>query len=360
LAIAWVMVCHANGFGLIAATDYFGWMGVDLFFALSGFLIAGQLFRPIAQGEAPDYRGFFARRLLRTIPAYLAVLALYGAFPALWDRGELQPMWQFLTFTQNLFIDPSRSNSLSHAWSLCVEEQFYLALPLAIVLLGPRVTARTVVMVVLALFAFGMAVRGWQWLAHVAETPFDPFAAPRPVAFMRDIYYPTWCRLDGLLAGVTLSLVKTFRPAVWAMVSARSNTVLAIGIVGVALSIVVFGGQVTGLWPTILGYPLLSVSMAALVAAGGEGGSLIGRRPIPGAGWLAGASYSLYLTHKTTYHLVINAFRGTQIPPGAELLIAVAAALWVGSLLYLVVERPFLRLRDRTRRRAAPTLRPAQ
>jgi peptidoglycan/LPS O-acetylase OafA/YrhL len=85
LAIAWVMVAHANGFGLIPS-DYFGWMGVDLFFVLSGFLIGDQLFRPIARGETPSYLNFFARRLLRTLPAYLVVLAIYFALPALWDR----------------------------------------------------------------------------------------------------------------------------------------------------------------------------------------------------------------------------------------------------------------------------------
>jgi hypothetical protein len=89
IAICWVMLYHASLFGL-ASQDYWvirlGWMGVDRFFVLSGFLIAGQLLRPWARGLRPDYPRFISRRLLRTLPAYLAVVALYFIFPALRDR----------------------------------------------------------------------------------------------------------------------------------------------------------------------------------------------------------------------------------------------------------------------------------
>src|ERR1700734_2429654 len=98
VAITWVMACHASMFGLLP-NDYFGWMGVDLVFALSGFLIGGQLFRPLARGERPQYQTFFTRRLLRTLPAYTVVVAIYVAFPMVRDQNSFQPLWQFLTFT---------------------------------------------------------------------------------------------------------------------------------------------------------------------------------------------------------------------------------------------------------------------
>lgn len=348
-AIAWVLVCHAGGFGLLPS-DYFGWMGVDLFFALSGFLIGGQLFRPLARGETPDYAGFFARRLLRTLPAYLVVVGLYVAFPILWDRSSLQPAWQFLTFTQNLFIDPSKANSFSQAWSLCVEEQFYLLLPAAIALLGPRTRAKTVVAAILTVLAFGMILRGHLWLAHVAGTPMRFLPSPNGVSYMRYIYYPTWTRLDALLAGVTVALVRTFRPGAWAIVRSRPNAVLAVGGVGVLLSILVFGEQVTTFWPTVFGFPLLAASMAALVAAASEPASLLGRWTLPGAGPLAAASYSLYLSHKIAYRAVLRLAQNA--PPELQAfkpVLAVAAALALGAMLYLLVERPFLKLRERLR-----------
>jgi Acyltransferase family len=89
VAISWVMAYHASSFGLISRDHWiakFGWMGVDLFFVLSGFLIAGQLLRPWARGHQPNYSRFFARRLLRTLPAYLAVVALCFLFPVLRER----------------------------------------------------------------------------------------------------------------------------------------------------------------------------------------------------------------------------------------------------------------------------------
>jgi peptidoglycan/LPS O-acetylase OafA/YrhL len=349
IAIAWVMVCHANTFGLLAS-DYFGWMGVDLFFVLSGFLIGGQLFRPLAEGEAPAYANFFARRLLRTLPAYLVVVALYVAFPILWDRRSLQPAWQFLTFTQNLFIDPAKANSLSQAWSLCVEEQFYLLLPAAVVLFGSRARPKTLVATILAVLAFGMVLRGYLWLAHVAEEPLGLLSSPNPRAYMRCIYYPTWTRLDGLLAGVTVALVKTFRPEAWAFVRTRPNALLAAGGLGVGLSMLVFRTQVTTFWPTVFGFPLLAASMAALVAAASEPGSLLGRWPLPGAGPLAAASYSLYLTHKMAYRAAIRlTHHGSPELQALTPVLAVAAALAIGAALYLLVERPCLKLRDRLR-----------
>ena len=96
---------------------------------LSGFLIAGQLLAPFARGSRPSYARFFGRRLLRTLPAYLAVLALYVLIPGVRDRPALAPLWQFLTFSENWLVDMSIPNAFSHVWSLCVEEHFYLVFP---------------------------------------------------------------------------------------------------------------------------------------------------------------------------------------------------------------------------------------
>ena len=137
IAILWVMTYHALILGLIAPNEVarFGWMGVDLFFALSGFLIGGQLFKPIARGGKLEPGTFYARRLFRTVPTYLVVLALYFTVPMFRERPGLGPLWQYLTFTQNLFVDFYRVKAFSHVWSLCVEEQFYLIAPLVVMLL---------------------------------------------------------------------------------------------------------------------------------------------------------------------------------------------------------------------------------
>jgi peptidoglycan/LPS O-acetylase OafA/YrhL len=97
-----------------------------------------------------------------------------------------------------------------------------------------------------------------------------------------------------------------------------------------------------------LGWPVLSLGLGLLVFAAAGRDSLIGRREVPLAGWLAAISYSLYLVHKAIYHLV-QAHWGAQLADGGFLAFAVygGTALLAGAALYYTVERPFLQLRRR-------------
>jgi len=218
-AIVWVMIYHAMIFDLVPDPDHwfvaFGWMGVDLFFVLSGFLIAGQLIAPFADGSTPDYRKFFARRLLRTLPAYFAVVGIYAFIPAAWERQAMQPLWQFLTFTENLLYVADAPKAFSHVWSLCVEEQFYLLLPAVAALVALRPSAGKARALLFFFLVAGMVVRARLWLDQVALPHFDSGGAPQGARYMELIYYPTWSRLDGLLAGVALAVLQTFRPKRW-------------------------------------------------------------------------------------------------------------------------------------------------
>ncbi|THD50738.1 acyltransferase [Phenylobacterium sp.] len=350
-AIAWVMIYHGSLFDLTSQDHWlvrFGWMGVDLFFVLSGFLIAGQLLRPWARGVAPSYSRFFARRLLRTLPAYLVVVAVYFLIPGVRDRADIAPLWQFLTFSENWLVDMSTPKAFSHVWSLCVEEQFYLIFPAVVALIALRPTPAKVVGALAFVVVLGMALRGYLWLHAVGATPFDIAAAPRSGAYMRLIYYPTGTRLDGLLMGIAAAAIRAFRPAIWNRITARPNLLLAAGLLGVVASTFVFHGQIAGFWPTVLGFPFLSFSIVLIVMAGAENRSLIGRYPVPGAGALAAGAYSLYLSHKAVFHAV--QLVAPQLPAplqGAAFALALLGALAVGAALYWMVERPALKLRDR-------------
>jgi peptidoglycan/LPS O-acetylase OafA/YrhL len=351
-AIAWVMAYHAMNLSLVPDPDnwfvQFGWMGVDLFFVLSGFLIASQLLKPWARGLRPDYGRFFARRLLRTLPAYAAILAVYFLLPGLREWPDSQPFWQFATFTENLLFEPTGPKAFSHAWSLCVEEQFYLVFPAAVALLALRPSAGKTCAALVALLLIGMAVRGWIWLAAVADPPFDPAAEPQWRPYMALIYYPTWSRLDGLLAGIAVAALRNFRPALWARFVARPNLLLAAGAAGIAAAILLFGRQIAPFVPAVLGFPLLSASIALVVAAASTDRAFIGRYRIPGAAALATGAYSLYLSQKLAYRAIAAWLAPALGAAGyARLALAVAAALLVGALLHWTVERPFLRLRDR-------------
>jgi peptidoglycan/LPS O-acetylase OafA/YrhL len=193
-----------------------------------------------------------------------------------------------------------------------------------------------------------MALRGYFWLHDVASSPFNIASTPRTGRFMTAIYYPTWTRLDGLLTGIAAATVQTFRPTLWARLTARSNLLLAAGLIGLAASILLFPDQTAGFWVTVFGFPFLSCSIGLVVIAASDARSILGRYPVPGAGALAAGAYSLYLTHKAVFHAVQVA--APQLPTplqGVAFVLAMLGALGVGAALYWLVERPFLKLRDR-------------
>jgi peptidoglycan/LPS O-acetylase OafA/YrhL len=148
-------------------------MGVDLFFVLSGYLIGSQLLRPYVRGSRPSIGGFYLRRAFRVLPAYLAVLLFYFAIPGFREAPGLSPAWQFLTFTENFRIDYLHDQAFSHVWSLCVEEHFYLVLPLLIVLLMRRPSFGKALAVILGILCFGIAIRTYIYIHQVQVFPRD-------------------------------------------------------------------------------------------------------------------------------------------------------------------------------------------
>src|SRR5204863_8443525 len=114
------------------------------FFVLSGYLNGGQLLASLARGNQINLRRFFARRVLRIMPAYFAVLAIYFSLPSWREYPEMsQPLWKFLLSVQNIALHGG--TAFSHAWSLAVEDQFYLVLPLLLLVLYPRPRASVVI-----------------------------------------------------------------------------------------------------------------------------------------------------------------------------------------------------------------------
>ncbi len=349
-AILWVLDFHAELFGLVGPDDpvaQMGWMGVDLFFALSGFLIGGQLFSPLAEGRAPDIGRFMARRLLRTLPPYAAVLAIYGLIPPAREHPALLPLWRYLTFTQNLAMPSDVELAFSHAWSLCVEEQFYLAAPLAVWLLSRRPSRWSAGLAFGAVILGGAALRAviWRHTPHAVGT----------------IYFDTFTRLDDLAAGLALAMVRRLRPALWARVERHGNLVLAAAVVALAGALWLFQDRGRGI-TNVAGYPLLALATGLLVAAGAGRTSLIGRWRIPGAGLIAGMAYSLYLSHKLAFHLVLSLAgpQGLAAHPIAVRLGVAGAVAIVGGALHLALERPSIAWRDRllSPRRTAPARSP--
>jgi peptidoglycan/LPS O-acetylase OafA/YrhL len=323
-----------------------GWVGVDLFFVLSGYLIGRQLMKGVAQGQRLLLPAFYARRFLRTLPCFYAVLALYLAFPQLLGGRAPPPLWRFLTFTQNLGLQPG--TAFSHAWSLCVEEQFYVLLPLVIVgatwVRWPRWTAWAAMG---ALTAAGIAVRSVLWVRYGREEG-GAIAGYHP-----NIYYSSLCRFDEFLPGVAVAFLQTFHPAAWRRLTRFPRTNLAAGVlaVGVVLGLVLTRYQLPdygyGYFMTGFGYSLVALPFALLVVAALSPGSLLHRVRVPGAGRLAAWSYAIYLSHKPIAFALHRRLGTSELGTPAEVAVIALACVLGGWLLYGFVEQPFMRVRER-------------
>lgn len=341
-AVVWVMLYHVTSYGpSLPEIIEFGYMAVDLFFVLSGFLIGEQLLSPYAAGSEPHWWQFYLRRAFRILPAYLVMVMLYFAVPAIRESEGIQPLWQFLTFTQNMFADYFRARAFSHAWSLCIEEHFYLILPPIVWLLARKPSATRLAMVAIVLLLGGMVLRAWLWqhsvapLLHIASGEGDFFTR-----YIEKIYNPTFTRLDGLLAGVLLAVVKVFRPGWWTWAMVRSRCFLAGGLIGVAATMCM---PSPGYASAVSSFPLLSASFACIVLASSSPKHWAGL--VPGVFPIASMAFSLYLAHKPVYQLIHSHF-DAQLQDANLLALCVygGGALAAGSLLYLTVERPGVRL----------------
>jgi len=345
LAIMLVFANHYLGFVSFEATfgwfSEIGWAGVDLFFALSGYLIGNQVFAAL-RGPGLSLPRFYARRLLRTLPAFLFVLALYAWWPY-WAGGLAHaPWWKYLTFTLNFNLKPG--TLFSHAWSLCVEEQFYLLLPpiaLAIAAIAQRARTPSLALGWMALVS---AVAAGMWLRHSWWVPSMDLGEHGSRAYYTLIYYSTLSRFDELLAGVALAMLRNFHPALWQRLTSHGNAMLAAGAALTALVFWLFLENHFSWGMSVFGYPLLGVAFAALLLAALSEGSLLQRTRIPGMGAIAIWSYSIYLTHKQICILLAEHWAASE---ALTIAFMIGASIFAGWLLYFAVEAPFMKLRDR-------------
>src|SRR5437016_6453205 len=343
LAIIVVVIYHAAlfGFKLPGRVDRFGWIGVDLFFVLSGYLIGGQLLAPLARDQRINLGRFFARRALRIIPAYFAILAIYIFLLSWREYPEMsQPLWKFLLSVQNIGLHGG--TAFSHAWSLAVEDQFYLCLPF-ILLFVNRWPPPAFIIPCVIVFG-GILLRtflAWQNPAADFGVSFR--------AFQAWIYYPTWTRLDPLVFGVALAAIEKFRPQWW---KGLMNCAPWLWLPGVALiSYGLYLGEGDDLTVTacVWQFPLIALGMAALLVCAVSPKSFFRRVAIPGAAFVASIAYSAYLIQKLVIHFVAqfcttHDLALTSVPALVLVEICVYAA---ATLLFLAIERPFLQLRHR-------------
>jgi peptidoglycan/LPS O-acetylase OafA/YrhL len=199
--------------------------------------------------------------------------------------------------------------------------------------------------VLIGLICSGIAVRAYFWQNFVDSSE----------NFYHYIYYSSLGRLDELLPGVALALIKNYHAPLWLRLTKWGNQFLALGLLCVGLMFYLFAnylyvdpiGYTFAL--TAWGYSLLAMSFSLLVLAALSPGSVLYQVRIPGCHHLALWSYAIYLIHKAVFHILSEPLKQAGI--GMESLAAISIMLLVsllaGYLLFVLVETPFMRLRDR-------------
>lgn len=327
-----------------------GFVGVDIFFVISGFLITGILLRQQERTGRVSFSDFYRKRIRRILPAALVVLVvtvlaarlLFNSARAnttFWDAvwsGLFVANWNFAATATDYFAADGPVSPLQHYWSLSVEEQFYLVWPVLLALAGLAAARRRASVALAAIVVIIAGSLVWAFW----ESTTAPAVA----------YFSTFTRAWELGIGAILALTVSF----WGRMPGWLRPVLAwIGLVGIAAS----------LWITTeSGFPapgaLLPVISTALVIAAGVGGESRWLWPLtnPVSVYIGNISYSLYL-----WHFPIFIFGGILLAAPAERLgmpwmpsVVILAASFVFAILsYHFIEQPVLRSRwllERTRR----------
>lgn len=349
----------------------FGWMGVWLFFVVSGFAVTTSLFSAKHAGHSIWRRmgTFFARRVLRIWPVYFAFLAVSALFIlAFRPAGDLAELPWLLTFTQNIkmmiesYAPGTHWGGFAHLWTISVEQQFYLVFPLLLLLPGRRWRSLVLIGVICAAPFIRYATGLWSQsqgqgplsaaFAVYAFGPghFDAFAAGSLIALFRHEIAANR-RYAAIAAVIALGMSALYVLA-YAVVNLALFGHISLGVLRNILSGVLYG-QGREIW---VYYVPTSLSVALLMAL------LVGREwllrlcRLPGLQAIGRISYGGYLFHVPVLMIIaslVPAFDGpvtgasTYLAHIALFVCAYVATVAVAWLSYRYLEQPFHRLGQR-------------
>jgi peptidoglycan/LPS O-acetylase OafA/YrhL len=320
------------------------WMGVEIFFVLSGFLITTLLVQEWDDTGNISLGRFYARRALRLFPALatlLAVLALVAATVV--SDEQAAKLWPailatlFYASNWTIVFDWFSLGPLGHTWSLAIEEQFYMIWPPVLVWLLARGTNRRRIMTYVAAAVVASAIlRAVLWHNGASQGR---------------VYDGLDTRADGLLIGCILGLLATSdalpRPG-------RALTVASTGSIVILGALALFTKTSDG-YMYYGGLSVIAIATATVLAQILVGPSRLLRRVLTFAPliWVGQLSYGFYLWHWPIFYTTYNVLDGdaaTTLSRKAFIVaVEVAITLVVTSLSYYLVEQPFLRLKSRLR-----------
>jgi peptidoglycan/LPS O-acetylase OafA/YrhL len=333
VSIALVILSHllgTAGFPLgpraLGAAGDLGYLGVRVFFVISGYLITNLLIAEAAKTGSISLKGFYIRRAYRILPAaYALIITIIVASQVSSLDVSGHDIAAAATYTMNYHYE--RSWELGHLWSLSVEEQFYLVWPLLVMVFGVRrIVPLSAALIVLAPIC---RILAWRY-------------APNPDDVVMEAYP---CVMDSIAAGCLLAGARTYLDGKrwYRFFTAGVGFVVVVGAIAYA--------QLPSdhvLMVYVVDVTVMNVGLAVLVDRfvrypGGPIGVALNWRPLMFVGTL---SYSLYLWQQPFLNHHVH--RSVTAWP-VNVVLAIGCAL--GS--YYLVEKPFLALRDRRRKRAA-------
>lgn len=339
LAVALVVVFH---FGALLDTGQRpmagGYVGVDLFFVLSGFLITTLLLERHEDGER-GLGAFYRRRALRLVPAVVGMLLVSGAIivalsPSQWRATVYSSVTTLLYVGNWAQIHGGFSAYLGQVWSLAIEEQFYLVWPgvlLGLLALGVR--RRSVLRGCLVTAVLALVWRAHLWMNHS----------------WGQAYYHTEVRADALLIGAALALSA---PLVW-LPTVERRTIERTGLVAITLYLLAALGAPDA-WMALGGFTIVALAAAGLIAVAIHGDA-------PPASWLTWGplaalgrvSYGVYLWHYPIFALI--RVHGPH-PIAARFVLGFGLTALATAVSWWLIETPALTLKRRLDKAKAPGL----
>lgn len=306
-----------------------GWMGCDLFFVLSGWLVGSGLWSSTAKTGTVDVWAFWKRRWLRILPPYFAALIPVAIGEYLTGSSHILFDWRYLLLLQNLW---GTNPLFGPAWFLCVQEQVYLLLPLLVLMFASR-------------------PRVWGWVLPLfCIVPLILRLALR-APYTELNYRATYFHCEGVFVGIGLAYLNRFQPAVAEIIKKASLPVLPLAI---ALL----------LWPNSDEYLFrYSFTVSALCFGIALMATLRVRELGIGRSWiiktLAAGSYSMYLVHVPAMHAYARILepRIARAPAAVHVCAALLLVVVVSVVFYLLIEWPIDRLRSRPAQKTAALVR---
>lgn len=324
IAVTLVMLYHFNGL------FKYGYLGVDLFFAISGYLVGGQLIKKVSSGDRLDFFNFFIKRGFKIWPSYyfffgvaFVLTTYFIVFFGVENKVEINELPRYLLWYRNFRGEPFHF-VFDHVWTLCIEEHFYIILPLFLLVFG-RISKK----INLTLF--------WLMILGVFGSLLFKFFIYY-YTNSRVTYLMTFSHLDGFSWGILIAYLEMKGKLI--MSNLASILVVLLGIGGIVLSLYLDDSKFILGYTQLYAYSIISVCSGLILLGFLAIKNHFLTVPFRFIGYY---SYNIYLWNGLISVFLVRNFGYNSLTFAMYILFS----LFVGVLTTYFIEERFLKLRDK-------------